>query len=680
MYLEKLEIQGFKSFASKNTLVFPGMLNKERRGITAIVGPNGSGKSNTADAVRWALGEQSMKTLRGKKGEDVIFSGSDKKGKLGMSEVSLFLNNEDKKNNIDYSQIILTRRLYRNGDSEYLINNSRARLADVQILLAKAKFGQKTYSVIGQGMVEGFLNTSLTERKEFFDEATGVKQFQIKRDDSLNKLRASHENLNQAQMLIDEIEPRLKTLTRQVNKLQKREEIEKELKNLQLNHYSNIWHGINREFNKYNSQFLEIEKEKIEKEKKLKNLNHDLDKIKSQESATSEFNNLQKELILMQNQKDEIIKQLAKIEAQKEIKFEASGRFDLSFLSSRKNELENELKKIAEEINDTQKNYNSNQLKIKKLEDGFEIINKKLNNANNDLKKLTLHIGEDEEENINAKLQKTIDNLLDAEKENDIKKIKIIINRIADELNEIIKKYSKNKNEQNLKNLQNEILKLTEKKEEIFSEINNNRVIISALLEKIKLFKENKEKIEIEIENIKNKFKENKNPDSQYNKKEEENLKIKIEKINKEITEIKEKINSYAQKEEEKRNYLFSLQKELQNLQNEINLFNNQLNELKINSTRYETKLENLEIEIRNSFISLQEVKNHNLKLPINSEEIIEKINQLKRQLDLIGGIDPEIEKEYKETKERFDFLDGQVDDLKKPLTRLKKLLKSLTR
>src|SRR3989339_27126 len=222
MYLEKLEIQGFKSFATKNVLVFPGMLGKDKRGITTIVGPNGSGKSNVADAIRWALGEQSMKTLRGKKAEDIIFSGSDKKGKLGMAEVSLFLNNESRQAPIDYSQIIITRRLYRNGDSGYMINNNRVRLSDIQILLAKANFGQKTYSVIGQGVVEGFLNFSITERKEFFDEATGVKQYQIKRDASLNKLRGALENLNQVEMLTSEIEPRLKSLTRQVDKIRKR--------------------------------------------------------------------------------------------------------------------------------------------------------------------------------------------------------------------------------------------------------------------------------------------------------------------------------------------------------------------------------------------------------------------------------------------------------------------------
>ncbi len=244
MYLEKLEIQGFKSFANKNGLVFPGLIEGGRRGLTAVVGPNGSGKSNIADAVRWALGEQSMKMLRGKKSEDIIFSGSDKKGKLGMAEVSLFFNNEDRQAPIDYSQFVLTRRLYRDGESEYLINNSKVRLLDVQLLLAKANVGQKTYSVIGQGMVEGFLNTSLSERKEFFDEATGVKQFQIKRDDSLNKLRASLEHLGQAEMLLGEIEPRLANLTRQVSRLKKRGEIEIELRALQLSYFRTIWHEI----------------------------------------------------------------------------------------------------------------------------------------------------------------------------------------------------------------------------------------------------------------------------------------------------------------------------------------------------------------------------------------------------------------------------------------------------
>lgn len=679
MYLEKLEIQGFKSFANKNTLVFPGILDKERRGITAVVGPNGSGKSNTADAVRWALGEQSMKTLRGKKSEDIIFSGSDKKGRLGMAEVSLFLNNEDKKNDIDYSQIILTRRLYRNGDSEYLINNSRVRLTDVQILLAKAKFGQKTYSVIGQGMVEGFLNTSLAERKEFFDEATGVKQFQIKRDDSLNKLRAGYENLSQAQMLISEIEPRLKTLTRQVNKLQRREEIEKELKNLQLDYYGKLWNDIEEKFNKYNAQFLEIEKEKIEKEKKIANLNHELTRLESQDNKTSGFNELQEKLVSAQNAKDNFVKQLARIEAQKEIKLEASGRFDLSFLLNKKNELIKELEKLTAEINEAEKNNAIYQNKNKTLENKKRELNEKINSLNNDLIKTSDDDEKNENKKLNSELKKAINKLENAGEEADIKKIKAIILEIKKELEKMIKKCCKKDNEVDLKNLQNKLLILAEEKEKISHEINENNIKISTLFEKIKLFKNNKEKTEHEINNIEAKLKQNENKPSEANlKKEEQEIKKELNEINEKINKIKGEINSYAETEKEKREELFALQKDLQNLQNDANTINNQLNDIKINSTRYETRLENLEIEIRNSFASLQEVKKHSSESQTDLESNIEKINQLKHQLDLIGGIDPEIEKEYQETKERFDFLDGQVNDLEKAISSLKEVIKEL--
>jgi len=229
VYLEKLEIQGFKSFAKKTVLEFPEKV-KGLHSITGVVGPNGSGKSNVADAIRWVLGEQSIKTLRGKKSQDVIFSGSDKKSKLGFAEVSLYLNNEDKQAEIDYTQLIITRRVYQSGEGEYLINNNKARLTDIQMLLAKANFGQRSYSIIGQGMADSVLSASLQERKELFDEAVGVRQFQIKREQALNKFKGTRENLAQTELTLQEIEPRLKSLTRQVKKLEKREEIEKELK------------------------------------------------------------------------------------------------------------------------------------------------------------------------------------------------------------------------------------------------------------------------------------------------------------------------------------------------------------------------------------------------------------------------------------------------------------------
>jgi len=269
MFLEKLELNGFKSFAHKTTLEF-------KPGITAIVGPNGSGKSNIADAVRWVLGEQSIKLLRGKKSEDVIFSGSDKKARLGMAEVSLYFNNEKDKHNLGMSEICFTRKLYRNGESEYLINKQRSRLTDIQMLLTKVGIARTSYSIIGQGMIDLFLLSTPQERKELFEEASGVKPLQIKRQQSLNKLERTEENLETAQIQLQEITPRLNSLSRQVKKLERRAEVELNLKNIQQKYYASIWH--------------EIDKDRKVKDEKLKKLVSDQEKaekesVKSREKA-----------------------------------------------------------------------------------------------------------------------------------------------------------------------------------------------------------------------------------------------------------------------------------------------------------------------------------------------------------------------------------------------------------
>ncbi|MDD5725813.1 MAG: AAA family ATPase [Patescibacteria group bacterium] len=242
MYLKRLELQGFKTFAQKTVLVFePDAGN--RRGLTAVVGPNGSGKSNIADSLRWVMGEQSLKLLRAKKSEDVIFSGSDKKPRAGFAEVSMTLVNDDRQD-LDFSEIFITRRLYRDGQSEYEINKQAVRLTDVIMLLAQCGIGQRTYSVIGQGMVDDILSASPSERKDFFDEAAGLRPFQLKRQASINKLDAARENLKQTETLLREIGPRLTSLERQVKRLEQRENLESELKELEVQYHGGMWHQL----------------------------------------------------------------------------------------------------------------------------------------------------------------------------------------------------------------------------------------------------------------------------------------------------------------------------------------------------------------------------------------------------------------------------------------------------
>ncbi|NYC94405.1 chromosome segregation ATPase [Clostridium acetobutylicum] len=171
MFLKSIEIRGFKSFADKTDLIF-------KNGITAVVGPNGSGKSNISDAVLWVLGEQSVKNLRGGKMEDVIFAGTQYRKSVGLAQVSLILDNSDKQLNLDYSEVTVSRRLYRSGDSEYYINNTKCRLKDIQELFMDTGIGKEGYSIIGQGKIEAVLSGKPEERRALFRRSSRYSQVQ----------------------------------------------------------------------------------------------------------------------------------------------------------------------------------------------------------------------------------------------------------------------------------------------------------------------------------------------------------------------------------------------------------------------------------------------------------------------------------------------------------------------
>ncbi len=247
MYLARLEVQGFKTFAKKTVLEFlapKAGLNP----LTVVVGPNGSGKSNLSDAIRWCLGEQSMKQLRGKESQDIIFSGSEGRGRANFAEVTLTLNNEHKSMpNIEASEVTITRRLYRDGESSYMMQGAEVRLTDIQLALAEAGVGQRSYAVIGQGMVDHILTSSPEERKIFFDDATGVRGLQIRRHQSMLKLERSAKNLSDVEMLLQELEPRLNLLRRQVKRLNEREQVEIELKTLSLSYFGTQYWNLQDE-------------------------------------------------------------------------------------------------------------------------------------------------------------------------------------------------------------------------------------------------------------------------------------------------------------------------------------------------------------------------------------------------------------------------------------------------
>ncbi len=320
MYLEKLEVQGFKTFAQKTALKFPAP-KKDRHAITSIVGPNGSGKSNLSDAIRWALGEQSLKLLRGKKSEDVIFSGSTGRARSGFAEVIMTFNNEDGAMPIEFPQVEIKRKLHRNGGSEYRLNGKVARLADIHLLLAQAGVGQKSYAVIGQGMVDHILVSTPEERKGFFDDATGVKQFQLKRHESMLKLKRTYENLEEVELVLNEIGPRLRSLKRQVSRLAKREQVEAELRELQFGYYGTLWWDLQDQLKTVRTNFDKLDVECRTLEAKTRSLEKKAAEI---EEADQEKETTDQDLVALQNRYRDLQRQRSEFrdreyETQKEI-------------------------------------------------------------------------------------------------------------------------------------------------------------------------------------------------------------------------------------------------------------------------------------------------------------------------------------------------------------------------
>lgn len=302
MFLKSLELNGFKSFASKTILEFPG-------GITAIVGPNGSGKSNIIDAIRWLLGEREAKNLRGVKAENLIFAGTPKKPRLALASAGLVFDNSAGFIKDHFGEISVVRRVNRDGISQYFLNKSESRLKDIIDFFAKARLGVKGLTIINQGSSDLFVRATPSERKIMIEEALGLREFQLKKTEAERKLEATAVNLDKAKAMADEVLPRLRMLKRQTAKFLRRAEIEKELKNLEDGYYSFKIGDILKEKESFGPVFGDLEKqialsrkELLEAENEVKKIEEkskrrNFEEIKSKKSDLSaNYLNLQKEL------------------------------------------------------------------------------------------------------------------------------------------------------------------------------------------------------------------------------------------------------------------------------------------------------------------------------------------------------------------------------------------------
>lgn len=349
MYLKKLEIKGFKSFFAKTVLDFLPTVDG-RNSITAIVGPNGSGKSNISDAIKWVMGEQSYKALRGKKSEDIIFNGSLLKGQLSATEVVLTLDNSDGKVMPDYPEIVITRRLYRSGEGEYLINNHNVRLLDVQLLLAKLQFAQHSYSIISQGTIDRLLTVGALERKDYLDEASGIKEYKIKQHQAQLKLNRTKENISQADALLREVEPRLRLLSKQVKKLEKRQEVSADLTACQEKYFSSIYSANKIELDALISDQSLAENDHEAGNNRLVKIQNELADLARASSRARVFDQLQSEHQMAVQAKNDLERELAVIGGRMQAQYSSAGRTDIGWLENKISDLKSQQAKLDSQI------------------------------------------------------------------------------------------------------------------------------------------------------------------------------------------------------------------------------------------------------------------------------------------------------------------------------------------
>lgn len=285
MYLKRLEMQGFKSFADKTTLEF-------EKGITAVIGPNGSGKSNISDAIRWVLGEQSVKTLRGSKMEDVIFAGTQARKSLGFAEVSITLDNQDGNLNIDYSEVTVTRRVYRSGESEFFINNNQCRLKDIVELFMDTGIGRDGYSIIGQGRIDEILSTKSEDRRHIFEEAAGIVKYRTRKEEAEKKIENTKQNLVRINDIVNEIESQLGPLETQSEKAKKFLDLRENLKYLEVGLF-----------------ISNIEKNKQKLDEVQNQINEILEQIEVENDKLNEFQNRKENI---RTEVEDIISQIEK--------------------------------------------------------------------------------------------------------------------------------------------------------------------------------------------------------------------------------------------------------------------------------------------------------------------------------------------------------------------------------
>ncbi len=677
MYLKRLEIHGFKSFAQKTTLEFSA-------GVIAIVGPNGSGKSNVADAIRWVLGEQSAKLIRGKKADDVIFAGSDKKIRQGFAEVTATFDNADHRIPVDSSEVSIGRRIDRTGESEYLLNGNNVRLLDIVDLVLKSNIGTSRYTVIGQGTIDQMILAGPAEVKSLLDEASGVKSYYMKREKTLRRLEQTAQNLMRAEDLIAEIEPRLKSLRRQAKKLQARAEIEQELKIYNREFFGRAFWQLKYSLNAILSQLQELGGAR----KTLGDSSHRLRaKLEEVETAGQQgggaFKQMQDELNSLQVPKNKLLEDLSLVRGKMQSQKTA--------VAGDAKSLQVEVHTRARKIEEIKTKIRSTQIQKQHEESLFAGQFKALEEVNGKLNSLSQKLSNPAQIDWAlvglelAVLENAWNDLYQALSQNfNLAEIKNKAESMAQNFNKFknLTKSTVLDPQANAAVLKHELNGLLKQKELLGNEVNTAQLNMSKsklsldFLER-ELAGMEQEKLHFDLELKKA---QSSSPDAFWQDllNEEARINKEVESLGVQIAAVENKLKAHYQQQDARQRELRKMENEFRDLQDKISKVKDQESAVNIEKAKLDTQMQVLSEEVGRTLGRQEWLNLQTTEVQSQTEDLENKIARLKNQLETIGGMDELTLKEYQETEARYTNLSTQVADLKQGMGDLRQIIEEL--
>ncbi|HMQ01742.1 MAG TPA: chromosome segregation SMC family protein [Candidatus Doudnabacteria bacterium] len=675
MYLKRLEIQGFKSFAKKTILEFGP-------GITAIVGPNGSGKSNAADCLRWVLGEQSAKLMRGKKSEDVIFAGSDKRGRAGMAEVVATFDNRDHKIPVDAAEVSIGRRITRSGESEYLLNGTKVRLLDIIDLVLKSNIGTSRYTVIGQGTIDQMILAGPSEIKNLIDEASGVKTYYLKRDRTLRRLEQTAQNLMRAEDLLRELEPRVKSLRRQAKRMEAREAIEIDLKAYQKEYLGSQWW-------QYATGIARLDKELVVLSEQQQQVNAVMDahlqKIeqheKDNEQSLAEYKRVQEQLQAKQSEKNVLLEQVSLIRGK--MQSQKSGSTDSSSLQVDSHAVTQKIIEVESQLVEATRKQQSASKQAAAAETSLSAINAQLTEL---YAALSNPAGSDWVE-IDEQMQALDKTFVQFER---IIEETADINQIRNATSAIVyawQNFKKSaataaKHPDYARKLQLQLSELANQKDKLLAEQSALTMTVSKaelsrefLQGQLASLKNEQLQIDLELKKV------SASSNDTYVAElviEEKKVQEQVATISKQLVDLEEKLQAFYSAENSWKTAIAEEDKMFRRQQDELSRIRDQATKLQIEKARMETLRDGIVTEIIASLGSEMFDKIQGSLIKPETEGLESKITKLKNQLALVGGVDELTIQEYHETESRYTNLEHQITDLHKSMEDLRQVMDEL--